>query len=294
MSTPDEIQNLFAYGWEMYLYDKYAEAFEAFKQAFELGHAEAGYWLGQMYLNNDFVEEDYTKAVEYFQAAFERGEMCAAGELGQMYLNGWGVERDPQKAIEYFNQAAYAHFYGKDEVEANADAALHYFRMAAEAGDADAMNMAGRLYLGEELPFRNVSVILPDRERGLYWLNKAVDRKHVGAMMNLAGLYYEGKEVTRDLEAAHKLYLEVAESYASDTLFGMLAMGTLTEIYIEEADVEEAFKWFQKASAGEYFHLFFDPKEFADFYRRDAEEKERYEFYRKCLYWDGDDSDGDE
>ena len=293
MYTPEDIQNLFAHGWEMYLYDNYEEAFDAFKQAFELGHAEAGYWLGLMYLNNDFVEEDYTKAVEYFQAAFERGEMCAAGELGQMYLNGWGVERDPRKAIEYFNEAAYAYYCGDREVEANADEALRYYRMAAEAGDVDAMNMTGQLYLGEELPFRDASIILPDRERGLYWLNKAVELKHIGAMMNLAELYYEGKAVNRDLEAARKLYLDVTEADSSASGFSMLAMGMLTKIYIEESDIEEAFKWFQKASANEYFRLFFDPKEFADFYRRDAEEKERYEFYRKCLY-ELDESAGDE
>ena len=95
--------------------------------------------------------------------------MCAAGELGQMYLNGWGVERDRQKAIEYFNQAAYAYYYGDREVEANADEALRYFRMAAEAGDVDAMIMAGLLYFGDKLPFRDASIILPDRERGLYY-----------------------------------------------------------------------------------------------------------------------------
>lgn len=236
-----EIQELYDYAIEKYNTKDYAEAFKAFKQCSVLGHI---------------------KATEL---------------LGTMYLFGHGVEPNTETAIEYYTKSkswysiARIYYEGMD-CEPNAEEALRYYLMAAEENDAGAMNMAGLLYLGNE-HYAPLCAHLKttDYEKAFYWFKKSAKLKNVGAMINLAYMFYEGKGTPKNVEESCKLFLEVAETEKRPLGLNTIAMGMLAKIYCEKSDLEESFKWFKKAVGTELFTLYFDRDEFFDFYLRDAQ-----------------------
>lgn len=236
-----EIQELYDYAIEKYNTKDYAEAFKAFKQCSVLGHI---------------------KATEL---------------LGTMYLFGHGVEPNTETAIEYYTKSkswysiARIYYEGMD-CEPNAEDALKYYLMAAEEGDADAMNMAGFLYSGFESENPICAHLkTTGYDKAFYWFKKSANLKKVGGMINLARLFYEGKGTPKNLETARKLFLEVAEMERETLGAKAIAMGMLSKIYREKSDFEESFKWFKKAVEQVNFVLFFAQDEFFDFYLRDAQ-----------------------
>lgn len=239
-----EIQELYDYAIEKYNTQDYAEAFKAFKQASDLGHI---------------------KATEL---------------LGTMYLFGHGVEQNTETAIEYYTKSKSWYsiariYYEGMHCEPNAEDALKYYLVAAEEGDAGAMNMVGILYSGFESENPICAHLkTTDYDKAFYWFKKSANLKKVGGMINLARLFYEGKGTPKNLETARKLFLEVVEM-ERETLGALgaktIAMGMLSKIYREKSDFEESFKWFKKAVEQVNFVLFFAQDEFFDFYLRDAQ-----------------------
>lgn len=241
MDTPEEIQALYDSALEKYNAGDYAEAFKTFKQASDLGNIKA------------------------------------TRMLGSMYLFGKGVEQDTETAIEYYTKSkswnTIAHIYYEGmHCEPNAEEALRYYLIAAEEGDAGAMNMIGILYLGNE-HYDPICAHLEitDYDKAFYWFKKSAKLKNVGAMINLAYCFYDGEGTPKNLEAARKLFLEVAEIEKRPLGLNTIAMGMLAKIYREKSDFEESFKWFKKAVEQGNFVLYFNEDEFFDFYLRDAQ-----------------------
>lgn len=241
MNKSEEIQSLYDSALEKYTAQDYAEAFKSFKQCSDLGNIKA------------------------------------TAMLGTMCLFGQGVEQNTETAIEYYtkskswNTIARIYYEGM-HCELNGENALKYYLMAAEEGDAGAMNMAGLLYMGNDDYAPTFAHLKnTDYEKAFYWFKKSVKLKNVGGMINLAYLFYYGKGTPKNLESARKLFLEVAEIEKSPLSLNTIAMGMLAKIYREKSDFEESFKWFKKAVEQDLFCLHFNGEEFFDFYLRDAQ-----------------------
>lgn len=89
-----------------------------------------------------------------------------------------------------------------------------------------------------------------DLQKAGEWYAKAADVGHVGAMKNLAALYYEGKGVERSYEKALSLYRRAAE--AGD-------LGALTSVagmYVDglgvSQDYNEAVRLYRQAAEKNY------------------------------------------
>ncbi len=91
-------------GMECDLNEQYNQAFDNFKQAAELGHAEAQFMLGTYYRDGKgCAMPDRDKACEWFFKSAENGSLAGmvyAGEICQY------TYKNPQKAKEWYQKAA--------------------------------------------------------------------------------------------------------------------------------------------------------------------------------------------
>ncbi|MCR4672831.1 MAG: SseB family protein [Lachnospiraceae bacterium] len=81
-------------------------AFNYFRQAAELGSAEAMFSTGLCYENGEGTEMDKGLAAQYYEKAAEAGNIAACFNLGYMYYNGTGVRKDTSKGVELIRKAA--------------------------------------------------------------------------------------------------------------------------------------------------------------------------------------------
>lgn len=127
----------------------------------EQGDTRSMVGLAYMRLNSSDTRYDPVKAFNLLTRAAEAGSPEAQFELAQLYEIGLGVEQDVARALELY-------------------------RTAADADFADAINDLGFLY------FQGGLGILPDREQGLRFFERAADLRHPQAMYNYAALIDDG------------------------------------------------------------------------------------------------------
>ncbi len=84
---------------------RYAKAAQLWRQAAELGVADAGYALAIAYAYGHGVRRDEDRAMEYLHDACELGSVQAAYRLGLCCLEGKGVVKSPSRAVLYFDRA---------------------------------------------------------------------------------------------------------------------------------------------------------------------------------------------
>lgn len=109
--------------------------------------------------------------------------------------------------------------------------------------DADAAFAQGvKFHLGEGQP--------ADFAKAVEWYTKAADAGHIGAMKNLAALYYEGKGVEQNYQKALSLYKRAAD--AGD----VGAMTSVAGMYLDgkgvPQDYQESLRLYRKAAEQNY------------------------------------------
>lgn len=137
---------------------------------------------------------------KWLKVVAESGDAEEQASLGYLYL--YDLD-DKRSALEWFEKAA-AQGNGRGltgaariyQERGGYEKALKYFTAAAESGDTCGMYWLGRFYF-EEYTY--------DKEKALYWLNKAAGSGKLAdtpAMDYLAELYEEGSAVGQDPEKA--------------------------------------------------------------------------------------------
>lgn len=137
---------------------------------------------------------------KWLKVVAESGDAEEQASLGYLYLYDLN---DKRSALEWFEKAA-AQGNGRGltgaariyQERGGYEKALKYFTAAAESGDTCGMYWLGRFYF-EEYTY--------DKEKALYWLNKAAGSGKLAdtpAMDYLAELYEEGSAVGQDPEKA--------------------------------------------------------------------------------------------
>lgn len=130
-------------------------------------------------------------------------------EEGKRYYRGSeGRVRDYEAAVRWFKAAAdkgmaeaqnalgVCYFEGQG-VEIDYDEAVRLFKAAAEKGNHHAQNnLASRYYKGEG--------VLLDYEKAVYWYEKAAMNGNIYAQYNLGICYYEGNGVSKNTQEAIK------------------------------------------------------------------------------------------
>ena len=183
-------------------------------------------------------------------AAAEPQDAEAQYKLGVKYAKGRGVPRDDEAAVKWFRLAAEQGYaaaqtylgwmYEKGRgVPRDAEAAVKWYRLAAEQGYAAAQTYLGWMY-------ENGRGVPRDDEAAVKWYRLAAEQGYARAQTNLGWMYRNGRGVMRDDEAAVKWYRLAAEQGHAR------AQNNLGVMYREgegvPQDDEAAVKWYRLAA----------------------------------------------
>lgn len=193
-------------------------AAEWFNRAIEAGQIDALLSVAAVYLdkNSGFYNRDL--AWQYLRRAADSGSVQAIILLADLELTDTDISFWQQAArlrdLEYPDKRP------KKKIKEQHKKQMAWYRLAAEAGDTDAMNALSMAY---HLGYPETR---DDREAFL-WASRAADSGDCSAMYQTAYLYENGFGTDRDIDAALLLYTEAAEQGVCS------AMIRLYEIYTE-------------------------------------------------------------
>ena len=136
----------------------YAEAARWFERATAMGHSDADFYLGYMYLQGLGVPRNANRAAQLLQRAYRAGDLQANFLLAVMYEAGeGGLPRDPRGAVEMLAASAAAgdpyaqvelgncYYNGVGVTQNHGSAALWYVK-AARVGMPEAQEFIGYMY----------------------------------------------------------------------------------------------------------------------------------------------------
>ena len=203
------------------------------KEAADLGHADALFFLGMNAIDNGDLEQ----ARKYADSAIELGNMAGKyilaeiseqeylGNSEELYKAGFKAlkEKVEQGDLHYSNVLGYAYRFGIG-TEENIKQAIKVFTPSAEQGNAISLGHLSELYLEQDKIEKakplmlkaaeknnskaqlNLSFIDDDTEKSLYWLNRAAENNEISAIMNLAYYYHD-----KDIKKAASYYQKAAD-----------------------------------------------------------------------------------
>jgi TPR repeat protein len=126
-----------------------------------------------------------------------------------------------------------------DGVAQDYSAALTWYRKAAAAGHAGAMNNLGSMYVKGQ-------GVAQDYSEALKWYNKAAEAGEAEGMRNIGAMYDAGEGVPQDYAEAFKWYYKAAQAGSVE---GMSSLGSMYKHGLGIAqNFAEAFKWYSKAA----------------------------------------------
>lgn len=145
------------------------------RQAVEMGNAFGMYCLGRHILQGR-IKGSTEEAEQLLMRAIELGEDRAMVEMGSCYSSGFKCRKDKNMALYYYHLAAkYHNEEGKRQYEyLLKEDSFHWLKIAAEAGNVEAMYSLGVRYL------HNIGFSKYDNwtKEARVWLEKAKDHGH--------------------------------------------------------------------------------------------------------------------
>ena len=191
-------------------YLRYLEAFESdgtnYKAAFKLGLCN---------LKGIGTERDQRIALEWFSRGAELGSSSAAYMKGECYFYGVGAQKDYPAAIESYKEAISDKMIGKISVDAyialakclegglgcdrNPEAALGFYKLAADCGSAEATYDLGRIMLS------GVGALSSATDARTCVL-RAARSEHPAAMLAMGIFADEGRGVAKNAQDAERWY----------------------------------------------------------------------------------------
>lgn len=206
-----------------------------FKEAADLDHADALFFLGMNAIDNGDLEQ----ARKYADSAIELGNMAGKyilaeiseqeylGNSEELYKAGFKAlkEKVEQGDLHYSNVLGYAYRFGIG-TEENIKQAIKVFTPSAEQGNAISLGHLSELYLEQDKIEKakppmlkaaeknndvaqynlGYSIYEAGSEESLYWLNRAAENNNLQAIMYLASYYHN-----QDIKKAIYYYQKGAE-----------------------------------------------------------------------------------
>lgn len=243
-SEPTNPRFLFQFGRILDIAGRYDWAKSYYNRASIYGYSAALTNLGYMAIRGRGGPKDYDAARKFYMRASEMGNLRARTNVGTMFIRGQGRDSQPEEGVLWYRlasgmgwvnaQNALADLYRKGiGVDSDPKAALALYHLAAANGQRDAMNSLGRSYANgwgtekdraqshiwferaiaagdryaprfyaQDLIAAGVAKEDPDRILDLFALSAR--RGFMDGYRELAKVYFEGKIVPQDLEAAYR------------------------------------------------------------------------------------------
>ena len=205
------------------------------KEAADLGHADALFFLGMNTVENGELEQARVYADSAIALGNETGKYILAeiseqeylGDSEELYKAGFKAlkEKVEQGDLHYSNVLGYAYRFGIG-TEENIKQAIKVFTPSAEQGNAMSLGHLSELYLEQDKIEKAKQLMLKAAEKNndvaqynlgysiyeagseesLYWLNKAAENNNIQAIMYLASYYHN-----QDINKAIYYYQKAAE-----------------------------------------------------------------------------------
>jgi TPR repeat protein len=198
-----------------------------------------------------FQRGEYETAHRIWLALAQKGDVEAQFRVARLYVDGKGVEADATAAVKWYRLAAsqgharaqaglgYMLHSGRG-AETDIDEAIQWYRKAAEQGRASAQFNLGQIYLdGDSVP--------ADDGQAVRWLQMAANQGYPAALAALARLHEQGRGVERNPQRAFKLWKRVAgggDAEAEFQLGRMLGHGIGTE-----PNAKKAQRYYRRAAS---------------------------------------------
>ena len=252
-------------------YDLWADAtekghrnsFRLCQTAAEAGHARGQYLLAQFYQDGIGIPVNISLALHWFQRSAEQNYAPAQCQLGVIHCNGeLGLEKDPEAAVQWFRLAADQNDPGGRAwlarccylgvgVEQNKDEAARIWKELAQSSyHYPHGDPASQAELGRLLLCEGYNGYNP--KEGVKWLRKSADQNHASAQTVLGILYYNGfgNVIKQNWNEARRLFREAAKQGNSESQY------YLGEIFFDGNGVQmnrkEALRWYKRSSTAGY------------------------------------------
>lgn len=236
---------------EEYAKKLYLKAVDGLREMCNAGDASAMYFLGYNLLHYIFGYNDNAEAIRLLRLSHEQGEKRASIKLAECYLNGWGVLEDNDRAFRLLIDNPMpadklSHFllgrcyYNGLGTAKDPQKAFSHFQIGADLGYGPAKDYLGSCYyhgVGTEIDYHSAAS----------WFKDAADNNGMGfAAYHLALMYWNGKEIAEDKEAAVQYFLQAAEQGIIDSQI-LVSTLYLSDEYLDR-DYEKARMWMEKAA----------------------------------------------
>jgi len=186
--------------------------------------------------DNEFDEGSYADCSVLYLKYLDSLDKDQHNRLGWLYYKGFGVSKDYSKAKSQFELAAKEncaqsnYYLGSiifKELKAQSNRSVHseylkYFQVAADLGDAEAMNALGidveeRNYLERH----DKKEIKENYRKAAEWYFKAAQSGSTNGMVNLGDCYSEGFGVKKDRDSALMWYRKSASLGNSVAMYNL-------------------------------------------------------------------------
>ncbi len=192
-------------------------------------------WAGDAYAAEKFATERY-----YLRIAAQQGFPPAQFLLATYLEKGRDNAPDPTPALTLFNAAATAGLPEALVRIAQQKNDAHLLHLAAEQGDATAQYRLAQHYARE-------GNLKSTRE----WQYRAAEQGHLEACLEVAQLYYEGKEVAQHSETALRFF-EIAACQGHPYAQWVMGEAYRGGFGGREKNLSRAVMWYRRAARQGY------------------------------------------
>ncbi|KAI8350157.1 hypothetical protein BD560DRAFT_314078, partial [Blakeslea trispora] len=239
------------------------KAFSFYFQGSKQNHPGCTYRTGVCYEVGAGTKRDKNHAMQFYRKAANLGDQAAMYKLGVILLKGFlGQPKNPREGISWLRRAAqkadadHPHALhelglafekeGIPSILPDLNYARELFTQAAQYGFAPSQFKLGLAY---ENGFLNCPV---DPRRSIAWYSKAAQQGDIEAEFALSGWYLTGAEgILR--QSDKEAYLWARRAADKGNAKAEYAVGYYTETGTgTRQDVEEAKRWYMRASAQNY------------------------------------------
>lgn len=168
-------------GYHFYEDGLFQEAYSWLIKAAKQNHAEAEYYIGEMYYNGDGLEQNIDYAVEWYIKSAQHGNRLAQNTLGLLYKKGIGVLKNYDLAKKWYLLSAQQDFYRAQKnlgdiyfdglgVKVDYEQAFNWYFKAALHSNPYSQYVLG-VMLMEGIGIKK------DKDKALFWLHQAKKAK---------------------------------------------------------------------------------------------------------------------
>ncbi|MFM9278519.1 metallophosphoesterase [Paenibacillus jiagnxiensis] len=190
------------------------KAINLLEKAEKAGSVKAKVFLGEIYIDGDYVNKNIEKGLEYLNYAVELNDSEAMRELGYRYLHGLGLPSKESDALQLLNKSmllgnklaktVLGHAVVLDKLNIDVSYGIQLLEESA-IEESNAMRIMGKMLL-----FGNR--VEQDKERGEELVRNAYRKGDKGAGIQLARLMLDGVYLEKNVDEGKRILFELIDA----------------------------------------------------------------------------------